>query len=94
MVQNKSSKKSRKYDQKKKENDDDDEEIIKLKKLSIVIDSRKKSKKKIFDSPDRRVYRYSNFSNYRAPNIVNTSNKNTNDKMNKSFAKRNKITKE
>ena len=98
LIQNKSSKKSRKYDQKKKEialkNEESDEEIIKLKKLSIVIDSRKKSKKKIFDSPDRKVYRYSNFSNYRNRNIVNSSNKNTNDKMNKTFAKRNKLNKE
>ena len=99
LVQNKSSKKARKSELKKREIDlkneenDNEEEIIKLKKLSIVIDSRKKSKKKIFDSPDRRVYRYSNFSNYNAQNGAN-NNKNNNDKINRTFAKRNKIAKE
>ena len=98
LGQNKSLKKTKRNEQKKKEialknEENDDEEIIKLKKLSIVIDSRKKSKKKIFDSPDRRVYRYSNFSNYNR-NAANNSNKNNNDKINRTFAKRNKIAKE
>ena len=86
---NRSSKKFKNYEQKKensKKNEENNEEIIKLKKLSIVLDSRKKSKKKLIESPDRRVYRYSNFTNY------NTTV--TNDRTNKSFAKKNKRSKE
>ena len=64
---------------------DNGEEIIKLKKLSLVVDSRKKSKKKLIDSPDRRVYRYSNFTNYfnNTTNVTNTSNRLSNEKNNK-----------
>ena len=73
----------------KKENSrksqDNREEIIKLKKLSLVVDSGKKSKKKLIDSPDRRVYRYSNFTNYfnNTTNVTNTSNRLSNEKNNK-----------
>lgn len=92
---NKSSKKIKKLEQLKKENErkneENNEEIIKLKKLSIILDSRKNSKKKIIDSSDARAYRYSNFSNYNS-NIMNTSNQITNESYhNKSFIK--KITK-
>ena len=66
---NKTTKKLKKYEKTKEENmknnEENDEEIIKLKKMSIIIDSRKNLKKKLIDSPDRRAYRYSNFSNYR-----------------------------
>jgi hypothetical protein len=87
----KSSKKIRKIEPNKKENtrksQENDEEIIKLKKLSIVLDSRKKLKKKIIDSPDRKVYRMSNFSNYVS---TNTSKEIGKYKRNKSFLKNQK----
>ena len=47
-----------------KNNEENNKEIIKLKIMSIIIDSRK-NLNKLIDSPDRRIYRYSNFSNYR-----------------------------
>ena len=91
----KSNKKLRKYELLKKENEnknEDNEEIIKLKKLSIIVDSRRKSKKKLgIDSPDRRGYRLSNYTNY------NTNNNSTNpiinekdEQVNRSFVKKNK----
>ena len=84
----KSSKKIRKIEPNKKENtrksQENDEEIIKLKKLSIVLDSRKKLKKKLIDSPDRKVYRMSNFSNYVS---TNTSKDIGKYKRNKNFLK-------
>ena len=84
----KSSKKIRKIEPNKKENtrksQENDEEIIKLKKLSIVLDSRKKLKKKLIDSPDRKVYRMSNFSNYVS---TNTSKEIGKYKRNKNFLK-------
>ena len=90
---NKSSQKIKKLEQTKRENEkknEENEEIIKLKKLSIILDSRKNSKKKIFDSTETGVYRYSNFSNYNS-NKMNTSNQITNDSNhNKSFMKKSK----
>ena len=83
----KSSKKLRKFKENTRKSQENDEEIIKLKKLSIVLDSRKKSKKNLIDSPDRRICRKSNFTNYMTTN----SNKNhqlINEKNNKSFVKK------
>lgn len=94
----KSNKKLKKFDSVKKDSvhflkshDDNQEEIIKLKKLSIVLDSRKKIKKKLIDSPDRKGYRFSNFTNYNTfETNTNTTNQVTHDKINKSLNKKNK----
>lgn len=97
----KSNKKLKKYESVKRDNlhylknNDNHEEIIKLKKLSIVLDSRKKSKKKLIDSPDRKVYRFSNFTNYNTfETNTNTTNQITHDKINKSLVKKNRKSKE
>ena len=55
-------------------------EELKSKKISVLIDLRKKSKKKLIESPEKRIIRYSNIVNN---NINILSN-------NKSFAKKNK----
>ena len=94
----KSNKKLKKFDSVKKDSvhflkshDDNQEEIIKLKKLSIVLDSRKKIKKKLIDSPDRKGYRFSNFTNYNTfETNTNTTNQVTHDKINKNLNKKNK----
>ena len=93
LIHNKSNKKIKKYEFSKKENEENNEEIIKLKKLSIVLDTRKKSKKKLIDSLDRKVYRHSNFTNYNTYMTTNTSNQIANDKnerTNESIIKKNK----
>ena len=79
LVRNKSSKKIKKDEQTRKvytdKNNESSEEIIKLKKLSVMLDLRKKSKKKLIDySPDRRVHRCSNFTNYKTSDIANIKN--------------------
>ena len=92
----KSNKKLKKFDSVKKDSvhflkshDDNQEEIIKLKKLSIVLDTRKKIKKKLIDSPDRKGYRFSNFTNYNTfETNTNTTNQVTHDKITKASIKR------
>ena len=88
---NRSTKKIKNSEQRKenaRKNEENNDEIIKLKKLSIVLDSRRKSKKKLIESPDRRVYRYSNFTNYGGSNII------IQDKVNKSFIRKSRKGKE
>ena len=90
-ILNKSSKKLKNSEQRKenaRKNEENNDEIIKLKKLSIVLDSRRKSKKKLIESPDRRVYRYSNFTNYGPSDII------IQDKVNKSFIRKNRKAKD
>ena len=99
----KSHQKIKKFDSVKKDNlnflknndSENNEEIIRLKKLSIVLDSRKKLKKKLIDSPDRKGYRFSNFTNYNTfETNTNTTNQITHDKISKSLIKKNKKSKE
>jgi hypothetical protein len=99
----KSNKKIKKYDSVRKDclhflknnGSENNEEIIKLKKLSIVLDSRKKLKKKLIDSPDRKGYRFSNFTNYNTfETNTNTTNQITHDKNSRSLIKKNKKSKE
>ena len=88
---NRSTKKIKNSEQRKenaRKNEENNDEIIKLKKLSIVLDSRRKSKKKLIESPDRRVYRYSNFTNYGGSNII------MQDKVNKSFIRKSRKAKD
>ena len=90
-ILNKSSKKLKNSEQRKekaRKSEENNDEIIKLKKLSIVLDSRRKSKKKLIESPDRRVYRYSNFTNYGLSNAI------IQDKVNKSFIRKNRKAKD
>ena len=103
IMPHKSNKKIKKFDSLRKDslnflksNDSEsNEEIIKLKKLSIVLDSRKKLKKKLIDSPDRKGYRFSNFTNYNTfETNTNTMNQISHDKINKSLIKKNRKSKE
>ena len=90
-ILNKSSKKIKNSEQRKenaRKSEENNDEIIKLKKLSIVLDSRRKSKKKLIESPDRRVYRYSNFTNYGLSNAI------IQDKVNKSFIRKSRKAKD
>jgi hypothetical protein len=99
----KSHQKIKKFDSVKKDNlnflknndSENNEEIIRLKKLSIVLDSRKKLKKKLIDSPDRKGYRFSNFTNYNTfETNTNTTNQISHDKIGRSLIKKNKKSKE
>jgi hypothetical protein len=99
----KSNKKIKKFESVKKDslhflsnNDsENNDEINRLKKLSIVLDSRKKLKKKLIDSPDRKGYRFSNFTNYNTfETNTNTTNQITHDKNSRSLIKKNKKSKE
>ena len=103
IMLHKSNKKIKKFDSVQKDslhflknNDSENhEEIIKLKKLSIVLDSRKKLKKKLIDSPDRKGYRFSNFTNYNTfETNTNTTNQITHDKISRSLNKKSKKSKE
>ena len=89
--QHKSCQKIKNFEQSKKENakndeDNQDEEMIKIKKLSLKIHP---SEKKIIESPDRRIYRYSNINNFNSY-VINNINQILKDKNNKSYAKKNK----
>ena len=89
--QHRSCQKIKNFEQIKKENaknneDNQDEEMIKIKKLSLKIHP---SEKKIIDSPDRRIYRYSNINNFNSY-VINNINQILKDKNNKSYAKKNK----
>ena len=55
--------------------------------MSIIIDLRKKSKKKLIETPEKRVIRYSNIINYNT-NIISNPNQLINVKNTKSFLKR------
>ena len=98
LVRNKSSKKMKRDEQARKVNTDKNngssEELIKLKKLSVMLDW-KKSKKKLIDySPDRRIHRCSNFTNYKTSDVTNSKNQITIDTNKSLLLKKNKRVKE